>query len=167
MTITVREKELVAVGISVASGCKPCTNYHVKAAREADASDEEIKQAVADALSVRKSATDVMKAHALARLGQAGSHGHADGPGSMNRVRKLVSVGAAFGVNCTSNLEKHLATAEAVEISREEVAEIVNLAAFIKERAASHVDRLVRTPEEKSQATARRPSQTEVGNRTV
>ncbi len=74
MTITVKEKELAAVGISVASGCKPCTNYHVKAVREAGASDEEIKQAVADALSVRKSATDFMKVHALARLGQEGSH---------------------------------------------------------------------------------------------
>ena len=52
MAITVKEKELAAVGISVASGCKPCTNYHVKAVREAGASDEEIKQAVADALSV-------------------------------------------------------------------------------------------------------------------
>ena len=38
MAITVKEKELVAVGISVASGCKPCTNFHVKSAREVGAS---------------------------------------------------------------------------------------------------------------------------------
>ena len=167
MAITAREKELVAVGVSVASGCKPCTNYHVKAAREADASDEAIKQAVADALSVRKNATDVMETHALARLGQAGSHSHADGPVSMNRVRELVFVGAAFGVNCTSTLEEHLAVAETVGISHEEVAEIAKLAAFIKERASSHVDRLVRTREEKDQATAQRRSQAEAGNSTV
>lgn len=145
MAITAKEKELAAVGISVASGCKPCTNYHVKAVREAGASDEEIKQAVAAALSVRKSATDYMKAHALARLDQEGSHSHTDGPGSTNRVRELVSVGAAFGVNCTSNLKEHLAAAETVGITQEEVAEIVKLAAFIKERAASHVERLVKT----------------------
>ena len=154
MAITVKEKELAAVGISVASGCKPCTNYHAKAVREAGASDEEIKQAVADALSVRKSATDFMKVHALARLGQKGSHSHADGPSSMNRVRELVSVGAAFGVNCTSNLKEHLVAAETVGISQEEVAEIAKLAAFIKERAASHVGRLVRTPEKEGQAKA-------------
>ena len=87
MAITVKETELAAVGISVATGCKPCTNYHVKAVREAGASDEEIKQAVADALSIRKSASDFMKAHALARLGQEGSHCHADGPDPLNRVR--------------------------------------------------------------------------------
>jgi len=145
MTITTKEKELAAVGISVASGCEPCTNYHVKAVREAGASDEEIKQAVADALRVRKSATDFMKTHALALLGQEGSHCHTNSPGSVNRVRELVSVGAAFGVNCTSNLKEHLAAAETVGISQEEVVEIAKLAAFIKERAASHVERLVRT----------------------
>jgi AhpD family alkylhydroperoxidase len=149
MAITVKEKELAAVGISVASGCKPCTDYHVKAVREAGASDEEINQAVADALSVRESAADFMEAHALARLSQEGSHSHTDGPGSVNRVRELVSVGAAFGVNCTSNLKAHLAAAETVGVSQEEVAEIAKLAAFIKERAASHVEHLVgtKTPE--------------------
>ena len=167
MVISVTEKELAAVGISVASGCKPCTNYHVKAVREAGASDEEIKQAVADALSVRKRATEFMRVHALARLGQEGSHRHADGPDPLNRVRELVSVGAAFGVNCTSNLKEHLAAAETVGISQEEVAEIVKLAAFIKERAASHIERLVRTPEEEGQATAQRRSEAEVGNSTI
>ena len=122
---------------------------------------------MADALSVRKNATDVMETHALARLGQAGSHSHADGPVSMNRVRELVFVGAAFGVNCTATLEEHLAVAETVGISHQEVAEIAKLAAFIKERASSHVDRLVRTREEKDQATAQRRSQAEAGNSTV
>ncbi len=72
----------------------------------------------------------------------------------MNRVRELVSVGAAFGVNCTSNLKEHLVAAETVGISQEEVAEIAKLAAFIKERAASHVERPVRTPEKEGQAKA-------------
>ncbi len=167
MAITVKERELAAVGISVASGCKPCTNYHVKAVREAGASDEEIKRAVTDSLSVRKSATDFMKAHAFARLGQEESHSDADGPDSTNRVRELVLVGAAFGVNCTSNLKEHLATAETVGISQEEVAEIVKLAAFIKERAASHVERLVKTPEQVEQAKAQRPSEAAVGDGAV
>ena len=167
MAITVKERELAAVGISVASGCKPCTNYHVKAVREAGASDEEIKRAVVDSLSVRKSATDFMNTHALARLGQEGSHSDADGPDSTNRVRELISVGAAFGANCTSSLEAHIAIAETVGISQEEIAEIAKLAAFIKERAASHVERLVRMPEKEYRATAQRRSEAEVGNRSV
>ena len=38
---------LVAVGISVAAGCMPCTDRHVTVARKARASDDEIRQAVA------------------------------------------------------------------------------------------------------------------------
>ena len=162
MAITVKEKELTAVGVSVVSGCKPCTNYHVKKVREAGASNEEIEQAVADALSVRESATQVMKAHALARLGAEGSYTRPATPDAMNRVRELVSVGAAFGVNCTSNLKQHLAAAESVGISPQEVAEIATLAAFIKERAASHVERLVGMPQEENPAKAWRPSQAKV-----
>ena len=59
MAITPKEKELAAVGISVATGCKPCTDHHMKAVRKAGASEKEIKQAVADALEVRKDATEI------------------------------------------------------------------------------------------------------------
>ena len=37
MTMTSKEKELVAIGISVAAGCKPCTDHHVAVARKARA----------------------------------------------------------------------------------------------------------------------------------
>ena len=37
MTMTPKEKELVAIGISVAAGCKPCTDHHVAVARKARA----------------------------------------------------------------------------------------------------------------------------------
>ncbi len=87
MALRLKEKELAAVGISVVTGCKPCTDYHVKAAREARASDEEIKQAVADALAVRRSATEIMEGYALAKLG-AEAHGSDSGrAGETNRVK--------------------------------------------------------------------------------
>ncbi len=143
MTLTATERELSAVGISVASGCKPCTNYHVKAVREAGASEEEIKQAISDALSVRVRATDIMRSHALVRLGQE-DQGHIPTmPRDTNRVTELVSMGAAFGANCASSLKEHLASAESVGISAGEIDELMKLAAFIKDRAASHVERLV------------------------
>jgi AhpD family alkylhydroperoxidase len=49
-----KEKELAAVGISIAAGCKPCTDFHVKKAREVGASEAEIKQSMSDAVSVRR-----------------------------------------------------------------------------------------------------------------
>ncbi len=75
---------------------KPCTDYHVKAAREARASDKEIKRAVADALAVRRGATEIMEGYALAKLG-AEAHGSNSGRASeTNRVKALVCVGAVL-----------------------------------------------------------------------
>lgn len=149
MTITAREKELSAVGISVAAGCKPCTSFHVKAARKAGASDDEIGQSVDVALSVRALATDVMRNHALSRLRSTKSVVNPDIPkGEISRDTELVSIGAAFGVNCVSTLEDHVAAAATVGISQEEIVEIVRLAMMVKRRAASHVERLCPVEEE-------------------
>jgi len=148
MAITAKEKELVAVGISVATGCKPCTDYHFKAVRKARASDGEIKQAVADALSVRNNATEIMGAYALAHLGVKRQGSECDSTGETNRIKKLVSLGAAFGVNCVSSLETHLAAAKSMNIPSEDIATILKLAEFIKGKAASHVTRLAGTLEE-------------------
>jgi AhpD family alkylhydroperoxidase len=43
--LTVREKELIAVGIAVAIQCEPCIKLHVKKCSEAGASREEILEA--------------------------------------------------------------------------------------------------------------------------
>ena len=142
MAMNGKEKELVAVAISVAAGCKPCTDYHVKAVRKVGACDDEIRQAVADALAVRESATAIMKAYALACLGESKQQGKAKQARETRRLKELVSIGAAFGVNCVSNLEDHLAAARAMGISHEDIARVIRLAAYIKKRAAAHVERL-------------------------
>ncbi len=83
-----------------------------------------------------------MKAYALAYLGESKQQGNAKQAGATRRLEELVSIGAAFGVNCVSNLEEHLATAEAVGISHEDIVKVIRLAAYIKKRAAAHVERL-------------------------
>jgi len=150
MTITLKEKELTAVGISIAAGCKPCTHYHVRKAREADASTVEIKQAIADALLLRRAAADIMETHGLAELGEQQPAAEAVQLDTADRVRELVCIGAAYGVNCVSSLQVHLDAAERVGISRDDVDTVVKLSAFIKGKAASHVERLaesVKKPE--------------------
>lgn len=142
MSLNFKEKELVAVGASVAAGCKPCTNYHFKQVREAGASDEEIKQAISDAVSVRDSAKNIMEAHALKHLGIVKNIDEYGCNENTTRIKELVSVAAAFAVNCTSNLEKHIALAQNVGISDSEVKSVLDLALFIKGKASSHVDRI-------------------------
>jgi AhpD family alkylhydroperoxidase len=142
MTITSKEKELAAVGISIATGCKPCTDFHMKKVREAGASDAEIKQAISDALSVRRSAGSIMEAYGLAHVGGRKSASDPEQAGTTDRVHELVCIGAAFGVNCVSSLKAHLDAAQRVGISHEEIETIVKLSAFIKGKAAPHVEHL-------------------------
>ena len=142
MAITPKEKELAAVGMSVATGCKPCTDFHVKAARKSGASDAEIKQAMSDAVAVRRGATELMEAYGLAHLGEGHPGADPNHIGTTTRVKELVCIGAAFGVNCVSTLKAHLEAAESVGISHDEITTVVKLSAFIKGKAASHVEHL-------------------------
>jgi AhpD family alkylhydroperoxidase len=132
----------VEVRISIAAGCKPCTDFHVRKVREAGAADAEIKQAIGDALSVRRGAADIMEAYGVARLGERSPVAEAEPATTTDRARELVCIGAAFGVNCVLSLKAHLDAAERAGISHEEVDTIVKLAAFIKGKAASHLEHL-------------------------
>ncbi len=156
MSVSMKEKELAAVGISVAAGCKPCTAYHVSGARKAGATDAEITKSVNDAHRLRTSATELMREHGL---GQSRSGEQVGGVQNTDRVQELLAVGVAFAVNCTSSLKQHLKAAETVGITAEDTAEIVTLARFIKGMAASHVEKLVevfdvKTPEGDSDPSA-------------
>ncbi len=142
MALSFKEKELVAVGASVAAGCKPCTNYHFKKVREADASNEEIKQAISDAMCVRASAKKIMEAHGLKHLGIVNNIDEC-GCSETTRIKEMVFVAAAFAVNCTSNLEKHITAARNVGISDDELKSVLNMTSFIKGKAASHVERIL------------------------
>jgi AhpD family alkylhydroperoxidase len=143
MALTLTEKELVAVGTSVAAGCKPCTRYHLQEVRKTEASDAEIRRAIAQAAQVRREATKIMEGHGLEHLGTVGEVGGRGSAEQTTRIKELVSVGAAFAVNCTSGLEEHLKAGRQVGIAEEEIQEVVGLAAFIKRMAASHVEKLV------------------------
>jgi AhpD family alkylhydroperoxidase len=143
MALALREKELVAVGASVAAGCKPCTHYHLQEVRKTGASDAEIRQAIAQAARIRRDAAEIMEGHALERLGASGEIGGCSSAEQTTRIKELVSAGAAFAVNCTSSLEKHLQAGRQVGIAEEEIREVAGLAAFIQRMAASHAEKLV------------------------
>jgi AhpD family alkylhydroperoxidase len=142
MSLNLKEKELAAVGASVAAGCKPCTNYHLKKVRETGASYAEINKAILNAVNVRDSAKKIMEAHALKHPGTVQDNHEYACNENTTRIKELVSVAAAFAVNCTSNLEKHIALAQRVGISDSEVKSVLDLALFVKGQASSHVDRI-------------------------
>ena len=146
MAISTKELEIAAVGISVAVGCKPCTSHHVRAAREAGASDEEMEGAVELAIAVQASATDAMDRFFLTRIGKPRRRAPR-GEGSElspSRQGALVSVGVAFAVNGVSDLPRHMTTAAAAGVTEEEIASVLRLARVIKGKGAYHVERHAR-----------------------
>ena len=137
--MTETQQDLIAVGVSIAAGCKPCTAYHLKAARAAGASDEEIRQAVHHALDVRHSATEIMARLADKFLGSA------PGPGTSRLAEKsltaeLVSAGAALAVNCGTSLEAHLNAARQSGATDYQVQTILTIARAMKNMAGQKVE---------------------------
>ena len=143
MSLTLKEKELVYLGASVASGCKPCTSFHYEKALQTGASEVEIKTAISDALSVRDGANKIMENHALKLIGINTKHNDGEGNSTAGRISLLVSIAAAFAVNCTSSLEKNIDAGRASGISDTEIYSVLMRAGVrVKGEAASHVDRM-------------------------
>ncbi|BAE50641.1 hypothetical protein amb1837 [Paramagnetospirillum magneticum AMB-1] len=136
MPMTMLEKELVALAISVAAGCRPCVTHHLVEVRKAGADDAAIEQAVAGAVRVRKTATEGMRRHAL------GLDPVTDGCGcgAADPLAELIALGAALAVNCTAGIDRHLAAARSLGIPQDRLDEVLGLASMIRSRAISHAE---------------------------
>lgn len=137
--LTETQQELIAVGVSIAAGCKPCTAYHLKAARATGASDEEIRLAVAYALEMRRSATEIMARLADKLLGSAPEIGTSS-PAEKSLTDVLISAGAAFAVNCGTNLESHLNAARQMGATDYQMQITLTIARAVKNMADQKVE---------------------------
>jgi len=137
--LTEKEQELVAVGASIAAGCRPCTAYHVRAARIAGADKEEIRQAVNDALDVRRSATESMARLAEKQLGDA-PESDATNCSEKSLIGELVSISAALAVNCVTNLETHLTAAWQLGATVRQIQTVLDIARAVKSMAGKKAE---------------------------
>ena len=163
MSLTLKEKELVAVGNSIAAGCKPCTNYHMKKVKEAEATEGEIRQAIKIAAEIRRHAAEIMMAHGLRQLGVPDDGEYVAPAEEASRIEELIAIGASFAVNCTATLKHHLKASGKAGISRGEVEEVAKLAQFIKGKAASHVEKLVPLEEVAEDKATAKPEESKGG----
>lgn len=68
--LTLRQRELVAIGASLASNCIPCIKFHVRKGQEAGLGDEEIREAIEIADTVRRTPAATVLEAATAALGR-------------------------------------------------------------------------------------------------
>ncbi len=133
-----REQELVAVGASIAAGCIPCARFHFRAARIAGASREEIRKSVDQALRVRRSATQIM-----GQLDSDSPHRPVEEQAAfddgISPLAALISISAAFALNCTTNLEAYIVIARQQEVTDGQILTAIKIACAVKSMAGRKV----------------------------
>jgi AhpD family alkylhydroperoxidase len=129
-----KDQELIAVGASVASGCLPCTKFHLRAAAGAGAGEGDVLQAVRDATAVRKAATGIM-ARAGGLPADEADQALPAPAGVPSLVRELVKIAAAYTVNCSTGLEGHMATARALGATDGQMFTALKIACAIRDVA--------------------------------
>jgi AhpD family alkylhydroperoxidase len=129
-------RELVAVAASVAAGCRPCTKFHVKAAQEAGATPGEIRRAVEDATAVTQSAASAMATLATDGLDGAEAATSYDD----DALAQLVPAGAAFAVNCASEVKDRVEAAKQGGTTDRQVEATLGVARMVKRVAANRAE---------------------------
>lgn len=137
--LTQKEKELVAVAASIASGCVPCTVHHIQAVREAGASEAEVLGVTRIALDVRDNATEVMAEVAEGNLSYE-YPGKARSRSLEQPIDYLVALGAALACNSAAGLEYYLATARAAGASIRQIQTAIGVVRSIRKAAAEKAD---------------------------
>jgi AhpD family alkylhydroperoxidase len=129
-----KEQEIVAVGASIASGCLPCTKFHLRVAASVGVTEAEIRQAVADAVRVREEATERMAgAGGLPQGGEARSLSDPAGPCQL--VRELVATAAAYAVNCAAGLQAHMTAARGLGATDRQMFAAIKIACAVRDVA--------------------------------
>ena len=133
-----KEKQLVYLSASIASGCHPCTKYHLRKSLEAGLTDIEINKTLALAISIRDDATNYMRS--LAQNQKTGDNMGTENQESLNRDDILVGIAASYSINFPVGLEKYLSIARNIGISNAELSDVISLSKFVIDKARAHVD---------------------------
>ena len=130
-----KEREVVAVGAAIGAGCRPCTQYHVRAGLKAGLTGEEIRLAVEEA--------EVLRIHAATSIADfaRGLLGSPEGRAAplcspAEPFQALAQVGAATGSNAGHALAWLLPYARGLGLSGEALSEAVEMAGVVKRMAS-------------------------------
>ncbi|MGJ5818600.1 carboxymuconolactone decarboxylase family protein [Paludibaculum fermentans] len=132
-------KVLIALGASVAAGCQPCTEFQVRAAREAGACGQGIHFAVEAALAVRLAAT-----RGIDRWSERcqGARPELDAAFRANKqlLAELIAVASAICVQSVPDLVLHMAEAGRLGATPEMLRATVGIARSVHNAAIEQIE---------------------------
>ncbi len=124
-----KDRELIGIGASIAAGCQPCANFHLRAAAIAGANEAEISRAINDALRICHDAKEVMESIASQYTGSP----RFDASSQENSLlTELVSVSAAYAVNSVPDLETHVSVARTLGATEGQILTAIKIAEAVK-----------------------------------
>lgn len=140
MVLDEKDLEIVAISISMAAGCIPCTKYHINKSKNLNATADEVDRAVAIGAYVSRVAAGEME--------NIFNHGPAVNVAMatrtvLDRIPLLCTIGAAVACNCVGLTKVALEAGRSGVLNDTEIMEVVGLAGRIREKAASHIEPLV------------------------
>jgi AhpD family alkylhydroperoxidase len=135
-----KEREYVAIGAAIGAGCRPCTQYHVKAALKAGLSKDDIRTAAEEAEALRVEAAASVADYARGLLGDGEKRGH-DFADVCERSQALVQIGAATGGNAGPFLSEILPRARSLGLTGDAIREAVGVAGMVKTMAGEFFEK--------------------------
>jgi AhpD family alkylhydroperoxidase len=137
--LSAKERSLIAVGASVASGCQPCTAYHMEAAGAEGACSRSISLAVEAALAGRHGATRAMDEWARRCQGPRPVI-DAEFRAQKRLIVELASVATAVAVNSVQDLKTHLAAALEGGANPGQIQSAIEIARQVKRAAEEQIE---------------------------
>jgi AhpD family alkylhydroperoxidase len=133
-----KERQIVYLGASIASGCLPCTKFHLRRSLGAGLTDIEINKVLAFTISVREHATRSMES--FIHNHKSVDNVKEDKQENIKRNNVLVGIAAAYSINFPSSLEKYMSIGRINGISDRELSEIIKISKSVIDMARAHVD---------------------------
>lgn len=131
------EKELVAIGASIGTGCSPCLEHHLRAGRHAGLTEPQLARAIEVAERVHRTADELLSLHSrelLPNLEPPSRLGQQEPPTSHRD--QLVALGTSIGSNCHPLLEQRVMGLLDHEVPINHVRSAVKMAQLVQRNAA-------------------------------
>jgi AhpD family alkylhydroperoxidase len=135
-----KEKSLVALAAAIGGGCRVCAEKLYGIAVSVGAIPDEIERAFLDGLTVRRSATEVMREKAAALLGRPLGPNAPGSGGGTARVAELSRLAAAAAANSSPDALREIASARTAGASEGQIGLAIGIARTVRTKAQGYSD---------------------------
>jgi AhpD family alkylhydroperoxidase len=139
--LTRKDKELIAVAASIASGCQQCSDYHFVKVFDEGATVGEVEKAVHEALDAIRYASGVMqhKAYVLMEIPHKATHNE-EMSTNIDRLSLLLKIGAVVALNNITGIENAIGVAVRYGVRLEDIQMTVALSKIVAAKAREFAD---------------------------